>query len=265
MFRKEGSSESPPKDPEFVLRNKAAFSYIVDNCLWYREGLNRGCALPSQTPNPVTVIDFPSKSIEIKARWSRIDGKPTGKYYWRYFGETPYMLVGIHVITKTIKFWTWATWEYVDNFDRCYKTGCFDSFGVTPDEVVPSTQPHVQYPGDRLTPALLKLFKEQNLGPGWRNYRLKGSQVNFAFRPMLGNSQMETNIPDSASCISCHRKASFDKDGCFPRYLGLNGSLGKGPIGLVNVPDGYTAADFVWAFVNTNPVNPQNSCLYGVE
>jgi hypothetical protein len=53
-------------------------------------------------------------------------------------------------MTKDLPNWFWATFEHVDNPDRCKILGCHDSFGLTP--------------GGDVSPALKELLKKGGLG-----------------------------------------------------------------------------------------------------
>ena len=69
--------------------------------------------------------------------------------------------------------------------------------------------------------ALEKLFEEFGYQGEWadqyKNYRLKGSQVDFTDGPgrslLLGNSVTESGFVPSASCITCHARASVNASG----------------------------------------------------
>ena len=55
------------------------------------------------------------------------------------------------------------------------------------------------------------------MGRQYKNYRLKGSQVDFTDGPgrplLLGNSVTESGFVPSASCITCHARAPVNADG----------------------------------------------------
>jgi len=116
-----------------------------------------------------------------------------------------------------------------DDFGFSYtnKQGKYTSFQApvfaNGDTNTPSGQ---SYPGGRMSPELEALFLEKGY-PGewyseWKNYRLKGSQVDFTdatgASTYLGNSSTEAalisqhvltngNLPMS-SCITCHAAAN---------------------------------------------------------
>ena len=48
-----------------------------------------------------------------------------------------YALVAMHVISKLVPNWTWATFEHRDNPGRCDVLGCRDAFGAQQSVVAP--------------------------------------------------------------------------------------------------------------------------------
>jgi hypothetical protein len=247
---------------EEVRRNKTAFTFIAGHNLWYQEGLARS-GFDAQGKMRKAPLNFPKGSIEIKAVWKTIFESQKGTYHWNY-GQNGqlYGLLSLHIITKTLDKWTWATWEHVDNLRRCDEIGCSDSYGSQP-AIVPSAEAlgHA-YPPGNLTPNVLKLFRDAGVKPEWQNYRLKGSQVDPMNKRYLGNTQMEGSYLPTASCISCHARASVRCNGQTDVQLGLNADK-TGPNGsLDTLPSDQYPTDFVWAFFLAKPVNPnRKSCL----
>src|SRR5205085_9407591 len=100
-----------------------------------------------------------------------------------------YGLVALHITSKVLPNWFWATFEWVDNKGRSDYLGSRDAFGVTYDNPKdPSFQPPNPetgkvYPPGKVTKNLLDLFKAGGFDSAWaqewQNYRLKGSQVDF--------------------------------------------------------------------------------------
>ena len=180
---------------EEVRMNKATFEHIVDNNLWYVEGQEAAFAKGAK-------IDFPVESKEVKAVWEPITEAQKPRFYWQLNtadGKT-YGLVALHIITKDLPNWTWATFEQVDNPDRCKQGECRDAFGLTPD-------------GQQPSPALLTMMRNAGLGREWEYYRLNGAQTEFTDstgRPtLLGNSVIESGFVSSSSCITCHARATI--------------------------------------------------------
>lgn len=192
---------------EETRRNKQTFDFIVQNKLYYRQGL----AAAFQSGK---TLQFPRSSIEVKAHWKLIAEAEKPRYHWNYDASGKlYGMVALHIITKTIPNWTWATFEHVDNPQRCDVLGCFDAFGFTPAVI----QPGGPYPEGQITPALNTLFQQAGLAPEFKNYRLRGTQNDFTDstgRPTkLGNSKIEGSFINQSSCITCHASASFDAQG----------------------------------------------------
>ena len=150
------------------------------------------------------------------------------------------------------------------------------------------------YPPGKVTDALLKLFSDAGLAEEWTaewtNYRLKGSQVDFADATgvpiLLGNSVTEAGFVPSASCITCHARATINAQGVLSPQAGFK-STPLSPVlpGLagVSVPvpnesyNGYPKpswfwqitdaqatlqnlqVDFVWSFRHAKSLNPANN------
>lgn len=218
---------------EEVRRNQAAFDYIVDNRLFYTEGLAEAWAARVDPQGYLrgAPISFPREAIEIKADWASFDENPEltqDNCHWNYdeLGRR-WGLIGLHIMTKALPNWTWATFEWVDNPTVSWKKvgavgrsdwiGSHDTFGYAyPDadgklrsfqapvfadafKLQPSK---VTYPRGVRSAALAELFTrmgyEGNWRREWEHYRLKGSQVDFVdangLPTLLGNSSTEAQV-----------------------------------------------------------------------
>ena len=242
---------------EEVRRNKDDFQFIVDNKLFYTQGLRDAFAAGKP-------IVFPLPSIEVKARWVPITDAQKSQYHWNYDSNgNLFGLVALHIMTKHLGNWTWATWEWVGNAGRCDYIGCHDEFGVTPADVAPQTPLNGSYPPGTLTSALLAKFTAAGLSAEWKNYRLKGSQTLFTDTTgratLLGNSVTEAGFVQSSSCITCHGIASVDSNGHINPTFGFapSGGSSNGPLLPSMFWNGttlrYMPVDFVWAFANAQP------------
>ena len=73
------------------------------------------------------------------------------------------------------------------------------------------------YPDCTKTPALTALLSAANIEPVYVNYCLKGSQADFVDNVGLdirvGNSVTEDGFVPTASCMTCHGRSVFDKNG----------------------------------------------------
>ncbi len=269
---------------ELVFRNEPMFRYIFDNNLYHTNGLaevfarsqaNLSSGAPYQqrnAPADLVKIDFPIDSVMVKSNW--LHEEQAAELGLTDDPENPYItmeidspvtdnngtvlepglhyLVALHVSSKDIPDWVWATFEHVNNPGRCDITGCNDSFGYfAPDEVaadqyrnftaphtrsddllIPSTifDPGKQYPGGEISESLAAIFDDLEIGSteqealipsptdsGWLSYRLKGSQTNFTDttgrETLVGNSVTEAGFLSSSSCMTCHSRAAVNDEG----------------------------------------------------
>jgi hypothetical protein len=217
---------------EEVRRNKSSFDFIVTNALWYQQGLK--AAFEKGLP-----LSFPIDAIEVKARWTPLPNCQNTTYHCNYDANgNAFGLIALHIMSKAVPNWTWATWEYVDNPGRCDYIGCKDAFGMLPQyqNTPPNSQLNKGYPSptNQLSPALLQMLG--TIGPEWVNYRLKGSQIDFTDATgraiLLGNSITEAGFVQTSSCMTCHAQASVDSTGLFNQTLGFtpNGQSTNGPL-----------------------------------
>jgi hypothetical protein len=262
-----------PNQMEETRRNRAAFDFIVQNGL-YKVSTLRASFGKS--------LSFPVDAVEIKANWIPIADVPGFTLKRVSVADAPkffhvnttadgqaFALVGMHIITKGVPNWTWATFENEANPGRCDILGCRDNFGA-PSTVAANPQQNKGYPPCVKTAALVALFATAHLDPAFAHYCLKGSQSDFtdnsglAFR--LGNSVAEQGFVAQSSCITCHGRAAWNKAGAdaSPGGAGFdqNGApmgpispswywsfAGKPPIfqGMPGLTQVATSADFVWS------------------
>jgi len=171
-------------------------------------------------------ITFPWDAVELKADWVPTSSfanptftcpDPTNTLYTETINGTCYALVGLHISSKVLPDWLWATFEpasSVTNPNRCdpklYDT-CFDPWGTT------SKTPYGKGQTVQQSAQLKSLMASASLNQAFSNYFLTGVQTKFvnpkgAAIP-LGSSFVEFNAgvaPGQASCITCHRYAYFD-------------------------------------------------------
>jgi hypothetical protein len=216
-----GSTCDPVNVLEIVHRNPAAFNFIKDHGLWYTDGLTAAF-------NHTVDVQFPIDAIAVKSNWRPLCKGDDPSHYQTYKDPQGnlYGLVAMHISTKDLPNWFWATFEQEDNLGRCDFLGCHDSFGVTPGQVPPRPALNQTYPPGTLNPALLAMLKP--LGAQWTHYRLKGSQVDFvnsAGQPtLLGNSVTEQGFVPGSSCVTCHNRSTVDQSGTtpYPQVAGLD-------------------------------------------
>ncbi len=183
---------------EEVRINAETFQFIISNDLWFTEGKAARFASGKE-------ISFPTTSREAKANWVKISEADKGSYVWASDSNgNIWGLVAMHFLSKEIPNWVWATFEHKSNpcYDKYLKAQ--DTFGLTAD--------------GKVSPELLKMFKKGGLNVDvYSNYRLDGAQVTFTDatgRPIiLGNSVTEFGFQTTASCMTCHARASTDSTG----------------------------------------------------
>jgi hypothetical protein len=205
---------------EEVFVNPPEVAFVNANGL---RSLNGQKAYGSTRSNAIT---FPWTAIEIKADWVPTSSfanptftcpDPTNKLYTETINGTCYALVGLHISSKVLPNWLWATFEpasVVTNPNRCdpklYDT-CFDPWGTT------SKAPYGKGQTVPQSTQLQSLMTSAKLNKAFSNYYLTGVQTQFVDSkgaPVpLGSSFVEFNAgvpPGQASCITCHRYAYYD-------------------------------------------------------
>ncbi|MBB6097319.1 hypothetical protein HNR42_000733 [Deinobacterium chartae] len=269
--------DAPGVPDELVYRNRIAFDYIVENGLWYVEGLQDAYFRGFE-------VSFPLGSIEVKSNWKEIAESDKARYHWKRGANGKlYGMTAMHLMSKDLPIWTWQTFEHVDNPGRCDFIGCHDSFGQVPADVPPQAVMNRTYPAEQLTPAVLALFERYGVREQFRNYRLKGSQNEFTDntgRPtLLGNSVTEQGFVPTSSCTTCHARASAgmvtqtnrtiggrtytvnvnDRLSVFETTQPLSGSVGSPNPAWYYNSEGrrkLMPMDFVWAFFNAKSAVP---------
>ena len=249
---------------EEVRRNKDAFDFIVGHKLFTRAGLKQ--AFTANQP-----IIFPVGAIEVKANRVKASSVNASLYHVNTASDgQQYALVSMHIISKQIPNWTWATFEHMNNLGRCDYIGCSDNFGATAKFVAPKTPTGGQYPACGKVQALKNIFTAAKLEAAYDNYCLKGSQVDFTtatgLPTRLGNSVTENGFVPSSSCMTCHSRASVSSSGADAQGAGFLPS-GQSPNGAPvpswfwNNPGASNQSvkafpmDFVWA-IPLNAIGP---------
>ena len=138
---------------EETRRNMTSFDFIVQNNLYKRSGLAVAFG---------KALSFPVGSIEIKANWLPVELIPeftknqvTAEQVPHLFhvssattgtGVVTYALLSMHIISKSVPNWTWATFEHRFNPGRCDFMGCKDAFGAQAAYVAPKRPPAKHIP-----------------------------------------------------------------------------------------------------------------------
>lgn len=164
-------------------------------------------------------------SVEVKLDWAPAASfrqptfacpDPANHLYTETINGTCYALVGIHMTSKSMIRWFWATFEpdsVITNPNRCDPQlygACLDTWGTT------SNQPYRKGQTAPQSPRLQQAMAAAHLNSAFSNYFLTGVQTEFVAggKPtLLGNSFVEFNQavpPGQSSCITCHQYAAFD-------------------------------------------------------
>jgi hypothetical protein len=249
---------NPAQSLEETRRNKSAFDFIVQNNLYKVSGLQAAFG---------KVLTFPTDALEVKANWVPVGQIPDFTNNQVTVDQVPqlyhvntaidgqqYALVAMHVITKLVPNWTWATFEHRLNPGRCDIIGCRDSFGAQTPVVAPLPAPRQTYPDCVKSPALTALLAQANIEPAYVNYCLKGSQVDFVdntgLDTRLGNTVAEDGFVATASCITCHGRAAFDPNGMATSVAGFINPNVDPPV----APLGPLLPTWYWTFTGQPPI-----------
>lgn len=247
----------PPGAAKGVLeetrRNKATFDFIVQNNLHKVSGLIAAYNKP--------LISFPVDSVEVKANWLPVEDVPEFTLNRVTAAQVPqmfhvntdsdgkkYALVAMHVISKAVPNWTWATFEHEMNPARCDILGCKDKFGL-PAPVLANPALGTGYPPCAKTAALTALFASAQWNAAFTHYCLKGSQSDpvdtTGLDIRVGNSVTEAGFVDRSSCITCHGRAAFNAQGKATTTAGF---------GSDGAPLGPLQPSWFWSSIGTPPV-----------
>lgn len=196
---------------------------------------------------------FPAPAVEIKADWIQLgscSNLPHGVHVEK-IDNVCYALGGIHLISKLVDKWIWATFEpqnTTTNAQRCKVLGCNDPWGSSPAASNGAAT--------KQTAALAALMQQANLAPEWSNYRLDGVQTDFldaSGKPTrLGNSIIEGDNAGNpqamthSSCITCHNLSSINPQGQEQNPNFITGAPQPPPAG-------YVLRDFVWSLTLALP------------
>ena len=199
-------------------------------------------------------VQFGKNAKEVKAQWRQISEADKPRYHWTEIVAADgtrklYGLTALHIITKDLPNWFWATFEHVDNVKRAgnepWKLKSRDTFACGRDASGCGRAPR----GIRLE------------GTVWANYRLRGTQTEFtdsAGIPVrLANSEPEEGFQETASCMTCHSRSTVAADGSrLPVFT-------ADEQGFVGTPDPewfadgakrkFTQLDFIWTMIRAKP------------
>jgi hypothetical protein len=234
LRRREAGLPEPQFDPNVgegneVRLNRSAFEFVLTNELYHQAGQVK--ALTQALP-----VEFPIEAREIKAQWRRLTPQQDpARYHTAAIARNgvaeTWGLTSLHITTKDLPNWFWATFEHIDNPDREAEVPSRDRAGL---------------------PSALK-------GTKWEHYALRGTQVDFTTArgvpTILASSQIERRFQRTSSCITCHARATIAADSTRLRvFRGPNdGFVGTpDPNWFLSGPDGsqkFFQMDFVWSLV----------------
>jgi hypothetical protein len=243
-----------------IRMNRTAFDYLRARGLYSLDGQLEAVADGSG-------VHFPFGATEVKAKWRPIGAAERARYHTVTVrladGSTRlYGLTALHIVSKDLPQWFWATFEHVDNASLTDGEGwqlpSSDRFACRGADADCNRAP----PGIGLE------------GTVWSYYRLRGTLTRFvdaADRPLrLANSELEAGLQKSSSCITCHSRSSiavvagaplrlpiFDtSDGAPHDVLDRRGYMGPPRAAWFRDSGGqplFQQLDFVWSLSKAQP------------
>lgn len=237
-----------------IRMNRAAFEFVRQRQLYNIDGQLR--AFDFGQP-----VRFPYGSREVKAKWRPISEAEKQRYHTMTVrhadgSETLYGLTALHLASKDLPHWFWATFEHVDNprlpDNEGWQLPSRDEF------------------------ACGKALADCNQAPRgiglegtvWQYYRLRGTLTAYSDAqgvPLrLANSELEPRMQASSSCITCHSRATIANVDGHPARLPVFDPAGSRPDdptarrGYIGEPTwrvaggvweggAYASLDFVWS------------------
>lgn len=281
-------------DTEEIKRNRASFEYIMDNGLYYTEGL---AAIFGQAEDAVdavdgspsaavpavrSVIDFPKDAIEIKANWVSTEYIPAAQrsqYYTNYAiatddegndTMTEYALISFHIMTKDIPNWFWVSWLNKNVLGRCDFYGCRDEFGVDPPYTPPNELVNYPYPPDKATEAVKALLSSYGVDPVFSHYRMVGTQTSYTDATgqptLLSNVIAEQGFDSTGSCMTCHMRAAVDETGSTISITSAEASDQTPPANSTAVTDnGAPDPSWFWEWINADDFFSSDTRITGIN
>jgi hypothetical protein len=217
-----------------VRVNRPSFEYIRAHRLYNVEGQLAAVAGGKR-------VSFPFGTVHVKAAWRPIEAAEASRYHTVTIkladGSTRlYGLTALNIAAKSQPEWFWASFEHADNQSRADGDGWLrpsrDTFACRGRPADCNESP-----------------KDIGLeGTVWQYYRLRGTLTTFvdaADQPqLLGNSELEAGLQGTASCMTCHARASIGEVGGTPVRLPIfePGTVRKGYVGRPD-PEWFRATD----------------------
>jgi hypothetical protein len=182
-----------------IRLNQTTFQFVRSRELYNVEGQRRAAASRLG-------LSFPYGAKEVKAKWRPISAAERSRYHTALVTladgtQRLYGLTALHIASKDLPTWFWATFEHVDNpalpDAEGWQLPSRDAFACR------------GAPADcNRAPRYVGLA-----GTVWQYYRLRGTMTKFVdaagVAQRLANSELETGFQTTASCITCHSRASI--------------------------------------------------------
>ena len=241
-----------------IRMNELTFGYIRARGLYNLEGQLRAVADGRH-------VHFPPGSTDIKARWRPITEAERSRYHTLVVtlsdgSRRLYGLTALHIATKDLEHWIWATFEHVDNStladDEGWQLPSRDTFACRHKAADCNAAPR-------------GIGLENTV---WGHYRLRGTLVRFVDarnRPLLlANSELEAGMQTTSSCITCHARASIGIVAGTPARLPIfqstvESAARRGYVGLPHAEwfgrsdkgaqPPFQQLDFVWSLSKARP------------
>jgi hypothetical protein len=194
-----------------IRMNKITFDYIRQRGLYVQEGQMQAVAQGLG-------VYFPVGATNVKARWRPISEAERARYHTLELtlsdgSRRLYGLTALHIASKDLEHWFWATFEHVDNRtlsdDEGWQLPSRDTFACGDASADCNAAPR----GVGLENTV------------WQHYRLRGTLASFVDaqnRPLLlANSELEAGMQASSSCITCHSRAAIGVVAGAPTHLSI--------------------------------------------
>ena len=248
-----------------VRMNQVAFDHVVEHELYNVEGQLAYLARNEH-------VKMPFGAIEVKASWRILDPVKDRAIAHRYFqthgvlqqgtgekGRVRLGLTGMNIMLKVMDQWFWTAFEQDDNAARTY------------DREFPTVMLALRI--DARMHAVNAARRARLAGSPWAHYRSNGAQIAFVGADgaptFLTNTQQETRILKTSSCIACHAHSAIGRPGgvptrLFPLKTAHSDGTGTGYFGTPVAADlrNFITLDYMWSFIEASAKAPGNTTQF---